>query len=175
MKNVALASCVIGLLALAAGAAQQQGKKDTMGACPMHEQHMAEVNQRGDNAMGFDHTKTTHHFRLLQDGGTIEVTANDSSDETSRDQISRHLAEIAKMFKAGDFEKPLAVHGQVPPGAAAMGRLRDSISYSFEEIEQGGRVRIQTRTAEALAAIHAFLRFQITEHQTGDSMEVTGR
>src|SRR5215471_13676284 len=170
MKNVTLASCVIGLLAIA-GAAQHQVKKDTMEDCPMHGQHMAEMTQRGDKAMGFDHMKTTHHFRLLRDGGAIEVTANDSGDVTSRDQIRRHLAEIAKMFKAGDFEKPLAVHGQVPPGANEMGRLRNSISYTFEEIERGGRVRIQTRMAEALAAVHAFLKFQIAEHQTGDSLD----
>ena len=31
------------------------------------------MNERGDHVMGFDHTKTTHHFRLLADGGSIEV------------------------------------------------------------------------------------------------------
>ena len=25
-----------------------------------------EMNKRGDHVMGFDHTKTTHHFRLLE-------------------------------------------------------------------------------------------------------------
>jgi len=36
-------------------------------------------------------------------------------------------------------------------------------------------VRIKTRDSDALAAVHAFLRFQITEHQTGDPMEVAER
>jgi hypothetical protein len=36
----------------------------------------------------------------------------------------------------------------------------------------GGLVRLRTENAEALAAIHEFLRFQIKDHQTGDSLEV---
>ena len=50
-----------------------------------------EMNKRGDHVMGFDHTKTTHHFRLLPDGGTIEVAANTVEDTESRDQIRMHL------------------------------------------------------------------------------------
>ncbi len=41
--------------------------------------------------MGFDHNKTTHHFRLLPKGGSIEVAANDSDDIASRDQIRMHF------------------------------------------------------------------------------------
>jgi hypothetical protein len=171
--NIVALAVVFALLAASVEAQQQQ--KDSMAGCPMHEQHMAEMNQRGDTAMGFDHTKTTHHFHLLADGGAIEVTANDPKDTISREQIRQHLAQIAKMFAAGDFAKPLAVHAQVPPGADAMGLLKDSITYTFEEIDRGGRVRIRTAEAEALAAIHSFLRFQIAEHQTGDSTEVVSR
>jgi hypothetical protein len=167
-------SIVVALLALVVRAGQQ-GQTDSMAGCPMHEQHMAEMDQRGDRAMGFDHMKTTHHFRLLADGGTIEVTANDPKDTTSRDQIRQHLPGIAKMFAAGDFAKPLAVHGEIPPGADAMSRLKDSITYTFEATDRGGRVRIKTGDSDALAAVHAFLRFQITEHQTGDPMEVADR
>jgi hypothetical protein len=35
-------------------------------------------------------------------------------------------------------------------------------------MDSGGRVRIHTSNARAVQAIHEFLRFQITEHQTGD-------
>ena len=51
-------------------------------SCPMHEQHegsshhAADVDTRGDKAMGFSHEKSTHHFELSSDGGTIEVTTN---------------------------------------------------------------------------------------------------
>ena len=34
------------------------------------------------------------------------------------------------------------------------------------------RVLISSRNPEAVAAVHEFLKFQITEHQTGDPLEV---
>jgi hypothetical protein len=43
------------------------------------------------------------------------------------------------------------------------------ISYSFEELEAGGRVRIKTANPDALKAVHDFLRFQIEDHHTGDA------
>src|SRR5215510_14041 len=165
--KINIVALAVAFAVLAAFAEAQQQQKNSMAGCPMHEQHMAEMNQRGDRAMGFDHTKTTHHFHLLADGGAIEVTANDQKDTISRDQIRQHLAQIPKMFAAGDFAKPLAVHAQVPPGADTMGRLKDSITYTFEEIDRGGRVRIKTSEAEALAAILSILRSSNAEHQTG--------
>lgn len=129
--------------------------------------------KRGDRVMGFDHTKTTHHFRLLPDGGSIEVTANSSADTESRDEIRMHLGHIAKMFAAGNFNAPMLVHDQTPPGVPVMKRLKDEIVYSFEETERGGTVHISTKSAEALQAIYEFLRFQIKEHKTGDSLEIS--
>ena len=132
-----------------------------------------EMNKRGDRVMGFDHTKTTHHFRLLPDGGAIEVTANAVEDTASRDEIWMHLGHIAKMFAAGNFNAPMLIHDQTPPGVPMMRKLKDQITYSFEESERGATVRISTKNVEALQAIYEFLRFQIKEHQTGDSLEVS--
>jgi hypothetical protein len=130
------------------------------------------VNQRGDHAMGFSHEKTTHHFRLAVDGGSIEVTANDSNDTASLEQIRVHLEHIAKLFKAGDFDKPMFTHGEMPAGVSVMKRLKEEITYTFEPTEHGGRVRITTANSEAIAAVHEFLRYQIKDHKTGDSLEV---
>lgn len=129
------------------------------------------VNERGDHAMGFSHEKTTHHFRLAPDGGAIEVTANDPNDAASREQIRTHLSHIAKLFKEGDFSKPMFTHGEGPAGVPTLKRLKADISYTFETIEFGARVRIATANAEAIEAIHEFLRYQIKDHQTGDSLE----
>ena len=49
-----------------------------------------------------------------------------------------------------------------------MRQLKSAIKYRFEETANGGRVRIATTNADAVAAIHAFLRYQIREHRTGD-------
>jgi hypothetical protein len=146
--------------------------------CPMHAQHashQAVVESHGDQAMDFPHDKTTHHFRLLSDGGAIEVTVNDSSEKANTSAIHSHLTHIAMMFGNGDFSTPMFIHEGVPPGVTTMKLMKSAIRYTYEEIPTGGRVRIQSDDPIALAAIHDFLRFQINEHQTGDSPEVATR
>lgn len=137
-----------------------------------HDAHLAAVNTRGEKAMGFSQTETTHHFILNMDGGVIQVEASDPNDARNRAAVRQHLARVALMFAAGDFDTPLLVHGRVPPGVPVMRRLKSEIKYLYEETERGARVRITTKNAEALAAVRDFLRFQITDHQTGDPLEV---
>jgi hypothetical protein len=43
----------------------------------------------------------------------------------------------------------------------------------FEGLPAGGRVRIKAKSDETLKAVHDFLRFQIEDHHTGDSTEVS--
>ena len=147
-------------------------KHSTTDSHQTHDSHLMAVNERGDQAMGFSHEKTKHHFRLLADGGAIEVTANNSQDALSRDQIRTHLSHIAQLFAAGNFEAPMLTHGKIPPGVPALQKLKSDVGYAYEEIDNGGRVRIKTDNREALSAVHEFLRFQISDHQTGDSAEV---
>lgn len=180
---------IIAIVALAATAqtGRQQQQQPTppapqsqahdMTGCPLHAQHAghaahAEMNARGDEGMGFAQAQTTHHFHLTKDGGSIEVETNDAQDTASRAQIRAHLKHIAAAFAAGDFSTPMFVHAQTPPGVPAMQKLKATISYTYEDTEHGARVRITTNKADALAAIHEFLRFQIKEHQTGDPLEV---
>lgn len=153
---------------------QPQSDKSKSDQKPDHNHggHLDDVNRRGDDAMGFSHAKTAHHFLLKTDGGVIQVEANDASDTASRDQIRQHLKHIAKKFSEGDFAAPMFIHAQTPPGVPAMQRLKADIKYEFEELGRGGLVRISTNNSEAVKAIHEFLRFQIKDHQTGDSGEV---
>jgi hypothetical protein len=137
-----------------------------------HGGHLDEALARGERAMGFSQARTTHHFLLLRDGGVILVGADDPRDAESLGRVRRHLAHIARAFAEGDFDTPAAVHGRVPPGVPEMKRLKASIKYEYAETERGGRVRITTGDREALAAVHAFLRFQIEDHRTGDPAEV---
>jgi hypothetical protein len=133
---------------------------------------LAAQTPHADHVMGFSHEKTTHHFFLDADGGTIQVEANDAKDTESRDQIQNHLAHIAKMFAAGDFQAPMLVHGQTPPGTATLTRLKNDVTYKYEKTERGARVRMVTKNAEARDAVYEFLRFQIEDHKTGDSKNV---
>lgn len=136
--------------------------------------HHAAVDARGDHVMGFDHVTTTHHFRLTPSGGAIEVTVNDAADRESRDAIRGHLGHIARKFSEGDFEAPMLIHDRVPPGVPVLKQKKGLIRWTYEEMPSGGRIRITTKDAEALTAIHDFLRFQIADHRTGDSRRPRG-
>jgi len=151
----------------------QLGAQDVK-SCPMHKEragHQADVEKHGDEAMGFPHDKTTHHFRLVPDGGAIEVTVNDTKDVDDLQAIRMHLKHITTMFSNGDFSVPMFVHGEVPPGTTEMKDRRADITYAFEELPTGGRVRITTANRDALNAVHDFLNFQITDHHTGDTTQ----
>lgn len=147
------------LLALAGGFARAQRPDPAM-------------NHRGDQVMGFSHEKTTHHFFLTKDGGTIQVQANDPNDSASLGHIRMHLDHIAKSFAAGDFDDPMETHAQVPPGVPVMKKRKGKITYRFEQIDNGGKVVIHSDDRGAVAAVHEFLQFQIREHKTGDPLEV---
>ena len=168
--RAAIAAALITTTAAFGVYAQQEGQHPTEGHG--HDAHAKGVNERGDRVMGFDHEKTTHHFLLYADGGAIEVSANSADAAESRDQIRKHLGHIARMFAGGNFKAPMLIHGQTPPGVEAMQRLKAEIKYEYEETERGARVRITSSDAEALAAVHDFLRFQIKDHKTGDTTEV---
>lgn len=66
----------------------------------------------------------------------------------------------------------MRIHDRVPPGVPTMKDSKSRIEWKFAETPGGGRVRITTEDAKALAAIHEFLRFQIEDHRTGDPTEV---
>jgi len=136
-----------------------------------HSKH-GEMEKRGDEGMGFAQGKTTHHFLLRKDGGAIEVMANSVGDKAGKDEIQMHLRHIAQAFRSGEFNIPMFVHDQTPPGVQTMTRLKDQIHYKYQAAEKGGRVLISSANAEAVSAIHEFLKFQITEHKTGDALEV---
>jgi len=174
-KTIRLSVAVILFGSAAFLNAQHTTDDTTMAGCPMHADHVKGVDERGDKAMGFSHEKTTHHFRITPEGGAIEVTAKDANDLASRDQIRGHLTHIVKLFAAGDFELPMFVHDRKPPGVDVMQQKKGKVSYRYEEIDKGARVLITTADPDALRAVHEFLRFQITDHRTGDSLRAGKR
>ena len=172
---IALSLCFVVSMA-AQDSAQDKKNDDSMQYCPIHQQHAkAEshdgiVEKHGDQAMGFPHGRTTHHFLLTADGGTIAVAANDANDKLNIEAVRTHLSHITAMFTNGDFSTPTFVHNEIPPGATSMQLLKAAIHYRYEEVPSGGRVHIESNDPVAIAAIHDFLRFQIGDHQTGDNL-----
>jgi hypothetical protein len=159
---------VLTVLVLASAIQVQQANTQTP------EQQHAEMTKRGEAGMGFSQAKTTHHFQLLKDGGAIQVSANDPKDDATRDHIRMHLSHITQMFSEGNFDVPMFIHDTVPPGVPMMKKLHEEIHYHYQQTDAGGKILIDTANLKALEAVHEFLLFQITEHKTGDSTEVTG-
>ena len=106
-------------------------------------------------------------------GMNLRQLLDAESWEVSREQIREHLTHIAAMFSAGNFESPMFTHGTTPPGVPTLAHLRDQVDYHYEEMEKGAKVRITTANGQATDAIHAFLLFQIVDHQTGDSPDIS--
>ena len=115
-----------------------------------HEEHMKQMQKdealkrRGAEAMGFDQDATTHHFKLAPSGGSIEVTVKNEKDDATLAAVRNHLRSIAADFARGDFDKPFQTHGEVPPGVPEMKRGSKRITYRYEDLAQGGAVRIET-------------------------------
>ena len=158
-RRIATIPVCLLLLACAARATQQQPHDTTA------------MNARGAQVMGFDQTKTAHHFTLAKTGGVIQVQANDPSDAASRDHIRMHLENISKAFAQGDFTDPHEVHAETPPGVSEMKALKAKITYQYESTPTGAKLTITTQDPKALKAIHAYLRYQIREHKTGDPLD----
>ena len=138
--------------------------------------HQVSMEKRGAAVMGFDQALTTHQFLLFTDGGAIDVSVKNASDTTNRDAIRSHLPHIAMMFGDGDFEAPMLVHdAKDVPGTRTMAERKSTIRYQYVETPTGGRVNIVTTDPDSLAAVHDFLRFQISDHRTGDSTTVRKR
>lgn len=153
---------VLSVVVLVAAIQAQQPNNQTT------EQEHAAMMKRGDAGMGFSQDKTTHHFILRKDGGVIQVSANDANDDASKDHIRMHLSHVAKMFSI----IPMFIHDTTPPGVPMMERLHNGIHYEYQPTGAGGQILIETSNKAAVKAVHNFLRFQITEHHTGDPSQV---
>ncbi|HMK23709.1 MAG TPA: hypothetical protein VK466_15365, partial [Terriglobales bacterium] len=155
--RLAFTAVICGLLLLATfGWAQSEPAQ-----CPHKASDHDAMMQRGEKGMGFSQAATTHHFLLKPEGGVISVSANDAKDTDSRDHIRMHLRHIARAFSESDFDIPMFVHDQEPPGVPVMKRLAKEIRYEFRETDRGGEAAISSKSTEAVQAIHDFLAFQI--------------
>jgi hypothetical protein len=191
MPHASLA-LLLSLLAVGRAAGATDNPPTATSGCPLHDAHMhaaapattapaaatpstaTAVQERGDQAMGFDHARTTHHFLLEPSGGIIQVEANAATDVQSRDQIRAHLEQVAVLFAAGDFSLPRQIHDRVLPGVTEMVQRKAEIRYQYEPLARGGRIRIEASEPSAVAAIHAFLGAQIADHATGDPLPAPG-
>ena len=90
---------------------------------------------------------SSKHFILDKQGGAIEVRVANSNDKKGLNAIRRQLRDEAR--------------DRVPFGTAAMKERKSEIKYRYEKTAYGGRIRINARSPEALAAVQDFLRSQM--------------
>jgi hypothetical protein len=109
---------------------------------------------------------------LYDIGGSIEVTVKNRADADTLTAVRTHLRTIADQFARGEFDKPFQTHGEIPPGVAAMQANAAAIAFRHQQPADGAAVRIETHDGELVQAVHAFLRYRIEEHRTGDPLAV---
>ena len=132
----------------------------------------ASMQSRGKAAMDVDQYTSSHRFDALPDGGRVELV-RDVNDSAGVAQIRRHMREIAKAFRAGDFSTPEFVHAGNVPGAQIMAAKKSVITYEARDVARGAEVRIRTSDPEALRAIHDFIAFQRSAHHATGSDDPT--
>ena len=161
------ARCVCAGVSLIAAAACGRGAKEEVAKVDSakNDSVFAALQKRGEMTMGADQYTSVHRFEPLADGGRI-VLQRDSADSAGEATIRAHMKTIAAAFASGDFASPEFVHAMDSvPGTAVMARLKNEITYTASDLPRGGEVRITTRNAEAVKAIHDFLAFQRGEHR----------
>lgn len=148
-------------LALTAAACRPAGNR----AADADSARFAAVQERGRVVMGVDQYTSMHVFEDLPDGGRIVLERADSvADSAGVATIRQHMREIADDFRRGDFTKPFRVHAQQVPGTDVMAARRDAIRYVVVDRPRGAEVDIHTTDSAAVAAVHAFLAFQRSDH-----------
>jgi len=117
-------------------------------------------NYRGARGQSYRDASSAHKLderSCRPDGAASVKLGSDRTEETRCKSLQEASAQDAECYEK-EIPKP------------TMSELRDQIHYDFEPMASGGRVRIHTSDARAVEAVHQFLRFQITEHHTGDPM-----
>jgi len=98
-------------------------------------------------------------------------------DRSTVVRIPRRLAELSALLRVR--REVLAARLSRPPTVSELAQELGVGEDDVVEAMETERVRVplglSTADAEALKAVHAFLKFQIADHKTGDSLEVKKR
>ena len=111
---------------------------------------------------------------LETEAGAAPVEEGDEDETSSFAKEINTKLDLAAAYQDRDFRENAPYDeakrrmGEVQ---GQMDRLKSQIKYEVESISAGARVRISTVNPEAVKAVQDFLRFQITDHQTGDPLE----
>lgn len=130
-----------------------------------------ELKTRYLKATGLDPDKIVQHYYLVKNGGVIELAAKDPNDTATATAIMKYLEAQRQLFEKGKNDTAIEIHGKTPDGYLGIRKLRNEITFypTKNDTGTGGVLRMFSVNPEAKKAIQDFLKFQITEFQTGDS------
>lgn len=128
-----------------------------------------EMNARFSHVLGVSVDKVKLHFYLVKNGGVVDLTARDPSDSITISAIQKYLQNQKDLWEKGKENAVTDVHEKAPESAATMRRLRNEITFYMAKTDNGGDLRMFSINDQARLAIQDYMKFEITEHKTGDS------
>ena len=131
-----------------------------------------DLDARFSKALGTDADKIVQHYYLMKNGGVIEFTVKDPTDNASIAVIQKYLEAQRDLFEKGKTDADADVHGKVPDGLPRLKKLRNEITFFAVKSEHGAVLRMFTVNEQAREAIQEFMKFEINEHKTGDPLVV---
>ena len=129
-----------------------------------------DLNSRFSKALGIDADKISQHYYLVKNGGVIEFTSKDPADSATISAVQKYLEAQKDLFEKGKNETGSEIHGKVPDGVLTLKKLRNDITFFAVKTDGGAALRMFSVNTQARQAIQDFLKFEITEHKTGDPL-----
>jgi hypothetical protein len=126
------------------------------------------IHEMGGEVMPFSLDQTTHVFEMTDSGGIQDVVAKESQDTATVRLIRQHLSHEAELFRRGDFQDPMSLHGAEMPGVRALSAGADRVRVSYETLSDGARITFATDDPALLTAIHRWFGAQLSDH-AGDA------
>jgi hypothetical protein len=131
-----------------------------------------DLNTRFSKVLGTDAEKIVQHYYLVKNGGVIEFTAKDPADNATISTVQKYLDAQKNLFEKGKADADTEIYGKVPDGLQALKKLRNEITFFAVNTDGGAALRMFSVNEQARQAIQDFLKFQISEHKTGDPLQV---
>jgi hypothetical protein len=160
MKSVMVRTALLLLLSTLASTAWSQSPAPTG----------PDLNSRFSRALGTDAGKIVQHYYLVKNGGVIEFAAKDPNDSATVAVLQKYFETQKDLFEKGKNDADADVHGKLPDGVPILKKLRNEITFFAVKNDDGGALRMFSTNDQARQAIQDFLKFQISEHKTGDPL-----
>jgi len=102
----------------------------------------------------------------------------DPSDADTRKAVRGYVQRVSQLMVLGDLTRLREQFGEGVPGLERIAEARQrkaTITVRSSTPDEGSEIVFTTADPLALEGLHAFLRFQIADLNTGDSTEVRER